>query len=226
MASTIRGVLQAGGSVVLSVNMDSHNMNAVTELLEILEQQGLNREKNLMIYFAAVRYGPDYRSLPYFETHKPLSLETYAKVRIRAFREAMNRGFRVPELFSGGLCSLKTANTLIVDTYGNLYKCVTLTGTSDAWVGTVREPVEVVYRRVAQLDMAEPWKNPECASCVYLPMCTGGCPQQAMIEHPETPFPHGIWCIKPYFDHIFPDALEIYEQQRQSSPRRVLDRLI
>ena len=206
----IKYALDAGINVVLSQNVDTHNYKETDHLLEILRKNNFHSYSNFRYVIAAVRYGPGYTELEYFKSYTPLEHDTYAKVKIHAYKTALKYGFRIALPIGTSICTLKQINSMIIDTYGNIYKCVTLTGDDEAKIGTIFDPLEVIFQRFIHFDKMEPWKNrDECLGCVYLPLCHGSCPQQAKINFPQKPLGSEVNCIKRYLDSLFPDVIEI-----------------
>ncbi len=212
-------VLANGGTIIMSTNIDSQNKNSITELLDNLSKKGFGQYPNFRFVAAAVLRGPGSELLPHFDKYPPLDLKEFARVKVEAYRYAAQKGIRTSYPFGIGLCSLKMPNAYIIDSNDNIYKCTTLVGHSESWVGTLSEDMETLSRRVSQLDMAEPWaKNERCQQCIYLPMCVGSCPQQAMLKLPQTPFPHGIWCPKEFLDEYVPAMLKVLDERNTLFP--------
>ncbi len=208
--NNISNALDQGVDIFMSQNVDSHNKEYVKELLDLFFQKGFYNYRNFHYVIAAVKYGPDYESLPYFDEVSPLSQQEYAKIKLEAYKNALEMGFNIALPIGTGICSLKQINTFIVDVYGDVYKCVTLTGHEDAKLGRVDEPVEVLYQRSVFFDSMEPWKdNEKCLKCKYLPLCHGGCMQQAKIAFPEHPMGTKVNCIEDYLNTLFPEVIEI-----------------
>lgn len=219
----VKLLLKSKANVYLSQNVDSQNKENVLKLLDFIHQIGLNEFENFYFLVTAVKPGPDYQSLPYFKQVKPLQLAEYAEVKLTAYKRAMEFGFNIGDPLGAGICSLKQLNTYIVDIYGDIYKCVTLVGCDEAKVGTIYEPIENIFQRNLYFDLMEPWiYNEACSECVYLPLCHGGCMQQAKIEFPEFPMGTKVNCLKEYLDALFPAIFEILHKYYAGEVRESL----
>ncbi len=87
--------------------------------------------------------------------------------------------------FSQQLCSA------VIDEEGRLFKCWEDVDDPEKSFGTVeswdpRRPMENLDRPdrlTCYLNTACPIPDPECADCVWLPLCRGGCPHQRLAEN-------------------------------------------
>jgi len=216
-------ILKNNGTVIMGPNVDTGNKDEILRLIDILVERGFGNYPKFRFVVAAVMKGPDYEQLSHFKEHPPLDLKDFAKVKIDSYRYATQKGLRISYPFGIGLCTLKMPNAYIIDSKSQIYKCTTLTGYKESWVGTLEEDLETISRRISQLDMAEPWlKARECQECKYLPTCVGGCPQQAMLNSPETTFPHGIWCPKEFLDSYTPGILKVLHARNERFPELVM----
>jgi len=217
--SNALNVLENAGTVIISANVDSGNKEHIHELIDRLVERGFTHYPSFRFVVASVLKGPGSELLSHYEKFQPLDLKEFAKVKVDAYRYATQKGIRTSYPFGIGLCSLKLPNSFIIDSNSNIYKCTTLVGHNESWVGSLDDDLEVIARRISQLDMAEPWvKDETCQQCVYLPMCVGGCPQQAMLTKPQTPFPHAVWCPKDFLDVYTPSILGILEERNRRFP--------
>lgn len=72
-------------------------------------------------------------------------------------------------------CGADSLNSLIIDAYGDFYKCWDDIGIPEKRIGSLDTGIEVnhTYLRYMNLDAT---RDPECAECEVLPLCMGGCP--------------------------------------------------
>jgi len=108
-------------------------------------------------------------------------------------REAiMKRGFKT-QLMKPSLCVIESKNYFIVNYNSDLYKCPGFIGKEDFKIGTLKEGCKK-YSDVYSLNI---WKNEECLSCSYLPLCFGGCRYMRFIAKGDVA---GVDCRKDYYD--------------------------
>ncbi|HXW68477.1 MAG TPA: geopeptide radical SAM maturase [Dissulfurispiraceae bacterium] len=108
-------------------------------------------------------------------------------------REAiMKRGFKT-QFIRPSRCVIESGDFFVVNYNGDLYKCPGFTGNEDFKAGTLKEGVKQ-YNDIYSLDN---WKNDECLSCCYLPLCFGGCRYMRFIAKGDIA---GVDCRKDYYD--------------------------
>ena len=71
------------------------------------------------------------------------------------------------------------ANELVVGSRGELYKCWDSVGNSREVIGHVRDWNDL-NGRLGKWLRYDPFTNPECRTCIALPVCMGGCAHHAM----------------------------------------------
>ncbi|MEO0239773.1 MAG: radical SAM protein [candidate division WOR-3 bacterium] len=70
--------------------------------------------------------------------------------------------------------------------------------------GSIYEPLELLMQRSADFVLPYHWeKYPLCKECVYLPVCLGGCFEQAFIRKKK------FYCRKRYFENLLPDLIDL-----------------
>ena len=114
--------------------------------------------------------------------------------------------------FSG--CTANMKNFYVIGPSGEIYKCWHDIGIEKMTLGTIFDEqlqnVEVVANYMVATD---PFDDPECRQCSYLPVCTGGCPQ-LRYEKKFNKIDHDS-CTK--FRDRLPELLEIYYHMKQSA---------
>ncbi|HET7317701.1 MAG TPA: geopeptide radical SAM maturase, partial [Nitrospirota bacterium] len=113
-----------------------------------------------------------------------------AAVFLRA--EILKRGFRTQKV-EPSVCFVERRNNVVVNYDGALYRCPGLIGRRDYCTGSVKTG-SADYRGTHNLDS---WKNEECLSCSYLPLCFGGCRYMKLVRDGNM---QGVDCKKAYFD--------------------------
>ena len=72
-------------------------------------------------------------------------------------------------------CSAELNNTFVVDEQGNFYKCWDEIGISQRCCFNVAQPLKINYPAMLRFMLDEPFSNPACKECPFLPLCFGGC---------------------------------------------------
>jgi uncharacterized protein len=103
----------------------------------------------------------------------------------------MKRGFRMYGI-APALCALDIKDRHIINYDGSLYKCPGFMGRKEFVTGSVKSGFDrTTYHNL------DNWKNEECLSCKYLPLCFGGCRYMKLVRDGTI---NGVDCKKPYFD--------------------------
>jgi uncharacterized protein len=182
-------LLKANGiEVYIRVNTDRGNINALSPLLDILENNGL---KDVFIYLGQV--------IPYTggcksyenscavtEEFTAINQAFYEELRRRAFEAGRTSYY--PRMARA--CDANRVNALVVGPDGDLYKCWTEVGNKSASIGRIGD----LTRRDRQMHTRglrwvawEPFEYAEGLHCKMLPICMGGCACQAMMVNKDRP---------------------------------------
>jgi uncharacterized protein len=106
--------------------------------------------------------------------------------------EILKRGFNTPRI-TPSFCMIESPDDIVVNYDGTLYKCPGFIGWKGLEVGDLKTGIKD-YRKSHNLDL---WKNKECISCEYLPLCFGGCRYMKLLRDGNI---DDIDCRKPYLD--------------------------
>lgn len=113
--------------------------------------------------------------------------------------EILSRGYRTDEV-EPSVCMIERADHLVVNYDGALYKCPGLIGQKEFCAGNLKKDLHL-YEDMYNLGN---WKNEQCLSCAYLPLCFGGCRYLKLIREGNL---QGIDCRKEYFDKTLESLL-------------------
>ena len=111
---------------------------------------------------------------------KCFPMSSFADVHRKILQEAHERGFRLVKGFalSGTVyCGAYQLNTHIVDTQGDLFKCVEDVGRLEHRVGYLTDEgtIQFDYPRMLPWAVWDPFQDPECGRCKVLPVRMEGC---------------------------------------------------
>lgn len=172
--------------VSVRVNLDSQNPDSVEELLRILVDEGLSGKIN--VYPAQIVASDDGAPSP-SARYRPRCLTNpeFAKVELAFAELTRSYGFGSPSLPAptGAPCTAVRENELVVGSEGELYKCWGSVGNPKASVGHISKPL-VNNERLSKWIRYDPFSDAECAGCIALPGCMGGCAQHAMDPRQRT----------------------------------------
>ena len=90
-------------------------------------------------------------------------------------------------LYSDGHCELDYLNHFQISPEGNVFLCSHTYPASDA-IGSVLDNTSMtrpdVINNYVQWYTAQPFDDPKCVDCVFLPICMGGCRKARTMGHP------------------------------------------
>ncbi len=160
------------------------------QLLDILLKEGLTPEKVQLVRFEPIINQPKGISLykgGCSSINEPWVVEATLFLR----EEIIKRGYKTRKI-EPIFCMVNNRRSFIIGTDGSIYKCPGFIGIDQFKIGDV-------FRGVVKPDVYKPgiWKNERCASCVYLPLCYGGCRYMSYLRHGSVEI---LDCQKPFFD--------------------------
>lgn len=195
--------------VDLSGNFDRDNLAGLHRLLDYLEQKGLNKGINSVLFAPVVsRLGSDNGQTLNVEAVGCHSLSgELAEEGLKLQKELIQRGYNVGSSVQVSACPMiRDDSTLVIDPTGDIYKCEAFVGRPQFCVGNVR--TNRFNHRYYEFVTMKPWQD--CLDCPYVPMCGGGCRYIAQLKHGDYTKPA---CDKEYYEKIFPQLLKMdYER--------------
>ncbi|HIH74706.1 MAG TPA: radical SAM protein [Methanosarcina sp.] len=172
----------------IRVNIDRSNIDDIGRLLDVLKENNLS---DLFIYLGHV--------IPYTAGCKSyesscILTEEFSLIN-QTFCENLNlMGFEAgKESFYprfARACDANRTNAFVLDPDGDMYKCWTEIGNKTASIGKIgdlaRQNEEKGSHEIRWLNW-EPFEYPDCVKCKMLPICMGGCANQAMFINKSRP---------------------------------------
>ncbi|TFH65576.1 MAG: SPASM domain-containing protein [Candidatus Zixiibacteriota bacterium] len=167
--------------ISVRVNVDRDNINSTLELMDYLDSRKILR--SVAVNFAQVLVSQGVCS---DMRENCFSEEEYAKEQLRLYRTLIDHGYdqiSYPNPAGGGACAAGADNGWVVSPSGDLFKCwEEISADQSSSVGSVFD-LKQDPRQKANLDRYlgwDPFEKPGCVKCDILPLCMGGCPQQAL----------------------------------------------
>jgi uncharacterized protein len=106
--------------------------------------------------------------------------------------EILKRGFRT-QAIEPVVCFMERPASVVVNYDGALYRCPGLIGRNEFCAGLVKSGM----LDCRHSHCLENWKNEECLTCGYLPLCFGGCRYMQLLS---TGRMNGVNCRKRFLD--------------------------
>ena len=191
--SNIRRAVEAGVPVVVRVNVWKPNVGRVSELYDILEENGLKNKVNVVTkpVLSSEANPCQANCLPASEA---------AQLNIETYRNAATKGWVVlPEL--GQLqghefCIVDSVGQFIIDPNGHLYKCGERFKESES-VGCLERDGALRLEESSWTRWIgkDPLSFPECRVCKLLPICMGGCSMKRFWRPEEPPCVEFKYCL-------------------------------
>ncbi len=188
-------------SVVVRHNVHEGNVDQMGPVHELVDRMAGESGNDLIYHAAPVRSNA---------ASKSRGCEVGPLRDMHLSRLAMGNAAQVFEPGRGHHCAAHALSDVGIDEAGRLHKCwedVAVSqlsfGTSKDWdpadpIATASDPDNLIR----YLNTAAPVPDAECAECVWLPKCVGGCPHQRI-------FGEGRECV-PYRDDVESFVLTLY----------------
>ncbi len=189
--------IDKGMKVYLGINIDMHNYSELNGLLSRLAED-FHGKNNLVLVFALVMPGKNPGS--FLTKYCFKSQKEKAESMMDLYEKAANLGLKTSDPFGSPYCSTRTPSDFVISPSGEVYKCVSLVGQQESYVGNITDGPERISKNSAQFLYG--WNSfessEECRECRYLPMCLGGCIQQSILHGWEKD------CKKEFFRTFLP----------------------
>lgn len=164
--------------VCIRINIDKTNYLEVDELLQKFIVDGI--EKKIHVVFAPIEnWGGNDAGKASF------SHEEFAKLHMQWIKFCIGHHIHVANLIpkrNNGTCMIETEFGEVFDAYGHTYPCwefpYTLYKGKEHMISSLKTPEASKREKVTLLDIPKKVMNGEyaCSSCVFFPLCGGGCP--------------------------------------------------
>ena len=176
----MRKLIDAGIFVVCRFNLDKKNIGQLDDILHDLEQ--FKRSDLFYIHTTTLRRPPNAPLEDY------ILAQDYDWAYNLIWRKMFAYGFydgikHILPLRLRGNCLACVMNEVVINSEGNLFKCLQHTTEESHKVGDCITGVVFNQNYVDWLDVAI--KRKQCQQCAYLPMCAGGCKEYWFENRPE-----------------------------------------
>jgi uncharacterized protein len=170
-------------NVTIRVNVDKSNIDALPELLDILEAHHL---KDVLLNLGHVTA---YTEACMSVAESCLSVAEYAENDLKFQRLIHERGFNIDRYpFYPGIkanyCCADAQNSFVLDPDGYMYKCWNDVGAVAKAVGDIKNRRDGSGRQMLMNNIDylfwSPFDFQQCRECNILPICMGGCPYNGL----------------------------------------------
>jgi uncharacterized protein len=204
-------------NVTIRVNIDKSNIDAIPELLEILE---INQLKDVLLTLGHVTA---YTEACMSVAESCLSAEEYAQNDLKFQRLFHERGFNIDGYpfypgIKGNYCCADAQYSFVLDPDGYMYKCWNDVGDVHKAVGDIKRrqegPDQKMLMQTIDYLFWSPFDFEQCRECNLLPICMGGCPYNGLKngDRPE--------CEK--WKYNLDKILKLtYERNKRPNPEKV-----
>lgn len=168
-------------NVSIRVNIDKTNSNRISELLDILKANHLDK---CIVSFGHVR---PYTNVCSSITSTCFNVEEYANTDVKLQNMLCAKGFSssyYPHYpgTKANYCCADSLSSFVVDPKGNMYKCWNDVGNVSRKVGNVLEKNSYFNSLHFKYIFWSPFEFEVCKKCNILPICMGGCPYEGLKQ--------------------------------------------
>jgi radical SAM protein with 4Fe4S-binding SPASM domain len=180
LLSDMRKLIDAGIFVVCRFNLDKKNISQLDDILHDLEQ--FKHSDLFYIHTTTLRRPPNAPLEDY------ILAQDYDWAYDIIWRKMYRYGFydgikHILPLRLRGNCLACVMNEVLINSDGNLFKCLQHTTDASHKVGDCTTGVVFNQNYLEWLDVSI--KRENCQKCAYLPMCSGGCKEYWYENRPE-----------------------------------------
>jgi len=195
-------------------NFTEENYAEFPLLLDYLQQEGLTPDRLYQVKFDPVIKHPKAELSPSRYTQGCISIdEPWVRKAETVLRdEILKRGYHTPKP-APMVCMIENESAYVVDYDGTFYKCPGFIGVKAYGVGSLTSGIRD-YGKTLNIGL---YRNDDCAECVYLPLCFGGCRYMAYLEDGNV---DSINCKKAYYDASLETLIKqdiLYRGPKQTS---------
>ncbi len=205
IVNNIKMLLENNIDVSLRINIDNNNISEVDDLLKLLAEESIFQEQLVITFGKVSAVSEACKSVE----SECLSTEQYANSLIGFYRKVLGYGFKKNLMIiypkpHFNFCTYDYANSYVIDPLGYIYKCWNHIGQKEKSCGSIIDKHQIPSMFFMKCVNRESIVG-ECANCHFLPICMGGCPDEATKQKDG----HSCESIKYNFDNM----LDFYYEQ-------------
>lgn len=191
------------GRFLFRVSFDENNIKEVKDVLKYLKN--INIKNDYTIYLAPIHQTTSQQnkncsfcSTNVLQNNQKI-IDTYKEI----YDYMKKLDLKIPKYYTNGPCMVVSNDTVLIDPYGDLYKCVEMISLKGLCVGNVKEKEysQQYYNFVGRPQ----FKNCIKKQCKYVALCGGGCAMQSYLKDKKAKC---VNCEYEYFEQLIPFFLE------------------
>ena len=216
IVNNMKLLLENNITVSLRINIDNNNISFVDDLLKLLSNEPIFKER-LVITFGKVSAVSEVCKSVEKEC---LTTEQYANSLIELYRQVLGYGFQKSLMVlypkpHFNYCSYDYANSYVIDPRGSIYKCWNHIGQKEKSCGSIMNKTMIPSKNFMKCVNRDIILK-ECADCYFLPICAGGCPDEAAQQSKG----HSCESVKYNFDNMLNFYYEQFKKKENGNKRK------
>ncbi len=191
--------------ILLRVNVDKENYQAVTEMSERIKKEGFS--DFIIVYPGKViAEGKCYQKESCFDNQEFALLEQ---------QYFCDNQYLLPNMYPHPrhiFCMADSDRSIVIDPDGNLYKCTMEIGNEKFTIGNVMDKKQK-YRPHQFRYLLQDNPKEDCLKCKYYPICLGGCPHTKMDGNIDcSSMRYSLEKYMEYFPNVMRRAKKMHEE--------------
>ena len=182
--NNVKQAQKAGMEIKIRINIDKTNSFGVEKLLEIFAKNDLH---DCSFNLGHIK---SYTNTCKSCENTVLSIQEYAIYMVNLEKLLLKHKLRTSKFLSfantnkfTNYCCADKPNSLVIDPFGNLFKCWTDIGNSKASFGNIHTSNDTstnISSNSKKYIQWDPLNYKKCLKCEVLPICKGGCPYMGL----------------------------------------------
>jgi uncharacterized protein len=186
--------------VTITCNVDSMNYESAYRLVDIMASKGYADKIKKMFF------GPVSAPLKLAKIHGVACPNTNNEDLVSLSIYAAEHGFNPDLRPESMICGMLSQSHLVIDSDGGIYTCPAFLDMEGYRTGSIYQSDNTETNGLGGFELEE-----ECMKCTYLPICSGGCRYNALVEQNNI---MAMNCQKEHFSYSLPLLLKAHYSLR------------
>lgn len=200
----IKNINKFNGRFLFRVSFDKNNILNVKELLLFIKKLELNND--FQIYLAPIHQTTSQTdcSCSFCSKNTSENVDDLVKLYKDLYQFMQENDISIPKYITNGPCMTVSRDTVLIDNYGKLFKCVEMIGIDKLSVGSVFDLD--YYQNIFKFVGHPCFKDCIKKGCKYVCLCGGGCLMKSYLKDKSL---KNLDCKYKLFDELIPFLLEL-----------------